>query len=36
MSNEYGYVIVIEELIKQLVKTRAQLTEALEKLEALE
>tara|TARA_R100001015_G_scaffold18999_2_gene14011 strand:+ start:4258 stop:4368 length:111 start_codon:yes stop_codon:yes gene_type:complete len=36
MSNDTGYVIVIEELIKQLVKTRGQLAEALEKLEALE
>lgn len=36
MKNDTGYVIVIEELIKQLVKTRAQLADALEKLEALE
>ena len=36
MNRTEGYEIVIEELIKQLVKTKAQLAEALEKLEALE
>jgi hypothetical protein len=36
MNNNTGYVIVIEELIKKLVKARAELADALEKLEALE